>query len=141
MSLDNKNPLCTSLNCGKCISCLPGTPWLMDPGASKHFTMKMDDFSSYESIPASNRNKVITTNGETFIEGKGTMFIQHNVERNSQRPEQQIMCLSPVYFISGLSSQLMSMGEFLHSGLKVQYKVGSGGCLIPHMSEYNDCVQ
>jgi len=30
------------------------------------------------------------------------------------------MHLSPVYFISGLSSQLMSMGEFLHSGLEVQ---------------------
>ena len=30
------------------------------------------------------------------------------------------MCLSPVYYIPGLSSQLMSMGEFLHSGLEVQ---------------------
>jgi len=88
MSLDNKNPLCTSLNCGKCNSCLPSAPWLMDSGTSKHFTMKMDDFSSYESIPASNKNKVITTNGETFIEEKGTVFIQHNVERNSQRPKQ-----------------------------------------------------
>jgi len=46
----------------------------MDSGASKHFTMNMDDFSSYESIPASNKNKVITTNGKTFIEGKGTVF-------------------------------------------------------------------
>jgi len=50
--------------------------------------MKMDDFSSYKSIPASNKNKVITTNDETFIEGKGTVFIQHSVERNSQAPEQ-----------------------------------------------------
>jgi len=33
--------------------------------------------------------------------------------------KQQTMCLSPVYYIPGLSSQLMSMGEFLHSGLKV----------------------
>jgi len=30
------------------------------------------------------------------------------------------MGLSPIYFISGLSSQLMSMGEFLHSGLEFQ---------------------
>jgi len=81
MSQENKNPLCTSLNCGKCNSCLPGTPWLMDSGTSKHFTMNMDDFSSYKSIPASNKNKVITTNGETFIEGKGTVFLQHNVEK------------------------------------------------------------
>jgi len=29
------------------------------------------------------------------------------------------MCLSPIYYMSGLSSQLMSMGEFLHSGLEV----------------------
>ena len=36
MSQENKNPLCTSLNCGKCNSCLPGTPWLMDSDTSKH---------------------------------------------------------------------------------------------------------
>jgi len=119
MSQENKNCLCTSLNCGKCNSCSPSTPWLMDSGASKHFTMNMDDFSSYESIPASNKNKVITTNGKTFIEGKGTVFLQHNVERNGQVIEQWTTHLSPIYFISGLSSQLMSMGEFLHSGLKV----------------------
>jgi len=45
MSLDNKNPLCTSLNCGKCNSCLPSAPWLMDSGTSKHFSVNMDDFS------------------------------------------------------------------------------------------------
>jgi len=140
MSLDNKNPLCTSLNCGKCNSCLPGTPWLMDSGASKHFTMKMDDFSSYESIPANNKNKVITTNGETFIEGKGTMFIQHNVERNSQRPEQQIMCLSPIYFISGLSSWLRSMGEFLHSGLKVWGSAKSLELIKKHDKAVMQCL-
>jgi len=49
---------------------------------SKHFTMNLDEFSLYESIPANNKNKVITANGETFIEGKGTVFLQHNVERN-----------------------------------------------------------
>jgi len=81
MSQENKNPLCTSLNCRKCNSCSPSAPWLMDSGASKHFTMNMDDFSSYESIPARNKNKVITANGKTFIEGKGTVFLQHNVEK------------------------------------------------------------
>jgi len=45
--------------------------------------MNMDEFSSYESIPTNSTNKVITTNGETFIEGKGTMFLKHKVERNS----------------------------------------------------------
>jgi len=82
MSQENKTPLCTSLNCGKCNSCSPGAPWLMDSGASKHFTMNLDESSSYKSIPASNKNKVITANGKTFIEGKGTVFLQHNVERN-----------------------------------------------------------
>jgi len=82
MSWENKNPLCTSLNCGKCNSYLPGAPWLMDYGASKHFTMNMDEFSSYESIPANSKNKVITANGETFIEGKGTVFLKHEVERD-----------------------------------------------------------
>jgi len=83
MSQKNKIPLYTSLNCGKCNSCLSGAPWLMDSGASKHFTMNLDEFSSYELIPANNKNKVITANEETFIEGKGTVFLQHNVKRNS----------------------------------------------------------
>jgi len=76
----------------------------MDSGASKHFTMNMSEFSSYESIPANSKNKVITTNGETFIEGKGTVFLKHEVERNSQVIEQRTMHLSPVYYIPGLSS-------------------------------------
>jgi len=101
MSQENKTPLCTSLNCG---SCSPSTPWLMDSGTSKHFTTNLDEFSLYESIPANNKNKVITANGKTFIEGKGTVFLQHNVERNGQVIEQQTMCLSPIYYILGLSS-------------------------------------
>ena len=48
------------------------------------------------------------------------MFLQHNVKRNGQVIEQQTTHLSPVYYIPGLSSRLMSMGEFLHSGLEVQ---------------------
>jgi len=119
MSQENKIPLCMSLNCGKCNSCLPGTPWLMDSGTSKHFTMNLDEFSSYESISANNKNKVIIANGKTFIEEKGTVFLQHNVERNGQVIKQQTTHLSPIYYIPGLSSQLMSMGEFLHSGIKV----------------------
>jgi len=98
MSQENKISSCMSLNCGKCNSCSPSTPWLMDSGTSKHFTMNLDEFSSYESILANNKNKVITANGETFIEGKGTVFLQHNVERNSQVIEQWTTCLSPIYY-------------------------------------------
>jgi len=112
----------------------------MDSGTSKHFTMKMDDFSSYKSIPASNKNKVITANGKTFIEGKGTVFIQHNVERNSCRPKQQITCLSPIYFISGLSSWLMSMGEFLHSVLEVQGSTESLELIKKHDKVVMQCL-
>jgi len=103
MSQENKIPLCMSLNCGKCNSCSPSAPWLMDSGASKHFTMNLNEFL-YESIPANNKNKVITANGEIFIEGKGTVFLQHNTERNGQVIEQWTTCLSPVYYIPELSS-------------------------------------
>ena len=82
MSQENEISSCTSMNCGKCNSHSPSAPWLMDSGTSKHFTMNLDEFSSYESIPANNKNKVITTNGKTFIEGKGTVLLQHIVERN-----------------------------------------------------------
>jgi len=59
----------------------------------------MSEFSSYESIPANSKNKVITANGETFIEGKGTVFLKHEVERNGRVIEQRTTRLSPVYYI------------------------------------------
>jgi len=105
------------------------------------FHHEMDDFSLCKSIPASNKNKVITANGETFIEGKGTVFIQHNMERNGQAPEQWMMCiLSPIYFISWLSSQLMSMGEFLHSGLEVWGSTKSLELIEKHDKPVMQCL-
>jgi len=99
---------------------LPSTPWLMDSGASKHFTMNMSEFSSYESIPANSKNKVITTNGETFIEGKGTVFLKHKVEKRRSKYLNATTHLSLHLLHLWIISRLMSMGEFLHSGLEVR---------------------
>jgi len=55
-----------------------------------------------------------------LLREKALWFLKHEVERNGQVIEQRTTHLSPVYYIPGLSSWLMSMGEFLHSGLEVQ---------------------
>jgi len=74
MSQENKNPLCTSLNCGKCNSYLPSAPWLMDSGASKHFTMNLDEFSSYESIPANSKKKLLPLMVRPLLREKAQCF-------------------------------------------------------------------
>jgi len=75
MSQENLNPLCTSLNCGKCNSCLPGAPWLMDSGASKHFTMNMSEFSFYESIPANSKIRLLPQTARPLLREKAPCFL------------------------------------------------------------------
>jgi len=74
MSQENKIPLCTSLNCGKCNSCSPGAPWLMDSGASKHFTMNLDEFSLYESIPANSKIRLLLPMARPLLREKAQCF-------------------------------------------------------------------
>jgi len=50
------------------------------------------------------------------------------------------MRLSPIYFISGLSSQLMPMGEFLHSGLEVQGSAESLELIKKHDTPVMQCL-
>jgi len=47
-----------------------------------------------------------------LLKEKALCFLKHEVERNGRVIEQRTTRLSPVYYIPGLSSRLMSMGEF-----------------------------
>lgn len=88
--------------------------WLLDSGASLHFTNNMDDFVEYE--PIDDQMAVATANGVAFIKGQGTVIL------NCANPQGDAATvrISPVYYIPELTARLLSLGTFLQNGLTVR---------------------
>jgi len=79
--------------------------WLIDSGASAHFTYDIRDFVDYEELKE--EVFVTTANSRAQVIGKGTIIIVLSTE--------DIIRISPVYYISTLISQLLSMGTFFRT--------------------------
>ena len=79
--------------------------WMLNSGASRHFTNSINDFIDYEAIIPS---PVATANEQTQMTGKGTVIFI--VDGRALR-------ISPVYHILDLNTRLLSLGQFLQSGL------------------------
>ena len=89
--------------------------WMMDSGASAHFTFDINDFIEYEPFGKNDRPAVNTAKHTVYVEGKGTVLITH--EENGDEVTTR---LSPVLLIKGLHVRLLSMGVFLQQGLLVR---------------------
>jgi hypothetical protein len=75
--------------------------WMLDSGASQHFTFDLNDLVDYEAIePIPLRT---ATNFTTII-GKGTVILY--ISKRAVR-------LNPVYFVPDISHRLLSLGQFL----------------------------
>lgn len=87
--------------------------WLLDSGASMHFTYSLDDFMEYtqleEPIPVS------TANSSTMVMGFGTIILNC-----PDATGQSTVRITPVFYIPDLTSRLLSLGEFLRNGLSVR---------------------
>ena len=81
--------------------------WMLDSGASCHFTNNISDFVDYEENVGPER-VVRTANGSTSIIGKGTVIFTVNNEQ---------IRLYPVFYIPDLNDRLLSLGQFHRSGL------------------------
>ena len=79
--------------------------WMLDSGASQHFTFDINNYVDYETMA---EVLVRTANSFTKIIGKGTVII--TVDGKTVR-------INPVYHIPDLSYRLLSLGQFLRSGL------------------------
>ena len=82
--------------------------WLLDSGASAHFTFDINDFIKYTLFKKKERTAVSMAAHTVYVEGKGTILITHweNGEKVTTR-------LDPILFIPGLHVRLLSMGKFL----------------------------
>ena len=61
------------------------------------------------------------------ITGKGSVILEHNFD-DPMQPNGKFIRISPVYYIKGLSIQLLSLGTFLHDGCYVK---GLGQGILP----------
>jgi transposase InsO family protein len=133
-SVQNRN-ICS---CSKQCEC-ETTPqeWMIDSGASLHFTGKIEDF--VEVSPVEERLGVKTANSEAFIEGKGTIIL---ALKSGER-----IRIYPVYYVPTLTCRLLSLGTFLNEGLKcagtnrsIQVLKGSTPFLTFHPRRENDSI-
>jgi hypothetical protein len=92
-----------------------GTLWLLDSGASLHFTHDFNNFIEYETANPADRMPVRTVLDIVHIEGKGTVLLEHKVNNKLVQTR-----LYPVHYIPKISTRFISMGQFLNNGLSVK---------------------
>jgi len=96
----NKLP---SLNMGD--ENLTEAEWMLDSGASEHFTGDINDFVEFETLaPIAVQTATETTN----IIGRGSVILQI---------KNKVLRIYPVYYIPELTTRLFSLGQFLQAGL------------------------
>jgi transposase InsO family protein len=88
------------------------TMWLLDSGASVHFTYDRSDFIEY--TPTSDRQPVKTAANTIYIEGKGTVLLRHRLNNKLVTTR-----VHPVFYIPTMGTRLLSLGEFLQQGMRV----------------------
>ena len=92
-----------------------GTLWLLDSGASSHFTHDLNNFIEYKKLPPHERILVNTTANKIYVEGEGAVLLKHY-----QGDKLVTTRLSKVLHIPEITTRLLSMGKFLQQGLRVQ---------------------
>ena len=85
--------------------------WILDSGASLHFTGDMNDFIEYAPLEKNiTANTATSTN--TQIIGKGTVMM-------AVEGSEHMVRIAPVFYVPDLSMRLLSLGVFLRGGLQL----------------------
>ena len=124
MSMYSANAICFhEVHDAQCVKCkgkkangseLQGAFWLLDSGASRHFTGNRDNFADYQALDYKLYAK--TANSKAEIVGVGTVLLR-TVNRNG---EEVIVTLTQVLHMPSANACLISMGEFLMSGYSIR---------------------
>ncbi len=92
------------------------TFWMLDSGASQHFTFSPDDYVEYTAQPQGDSTRVHTANGVTYALGSGTVRIRYLTVDG----QDHTITVSPVLYLPQLTSRLLSTGQFLSQGMSVK---------------------
>jgi Integrase core domain len=85
--------------------------WIMDSGASLHFTNSLNNFAEYT---IGEYGHAITATTVVKITAVGTVLLAHNIRGQDKT---QITRVYPVYYFEGLKTRLLLMGTLLQNGL------------------------
>jgi hypothetical protein len=92
--------------------------WILDSGASAHFTPYLSDFTTINKKNFGNV-RMAGKNALLAIKGKGTVLIQHKIhDSRTGTCKMSITSLEPVFFVPGMNDQLMSSRQLLQTGLQ-----------------------
>jgi len=119
----SKAYICSCSNNACCAGCkgkmvngseLSGAFWLLDSGASHHFTGDIGDFASYNELKRVQYAKM--ANGVALIAGIGTVLLWC-LDHNSG--DERVITLTQVLHMPGATAHLISMGEMLQCNYRV----------------------
>jgi hypothetical protein len=91
-----------------------GTLWLLDSGASSHFTQEINDFIEYCTPLPHERIPVNTASNKIYVVGEGSVLLKHYLG-----DKLVTTCLTKVLHIPDITARLLSMGKFLQQGLRI----------------------
>jgi len=119
--------LATNIHCGfvsHCADCKNNSKsnfieWIVDSGASVHFTDNKVDFSDLTFFDEKNHPQAQTANGTAAIHGHGTVFVKTWVDTTIPKTV-TISCLSPVFYMPGMGIRLLSMGLLLKGNMQIK---------------------
>ena len=81
-------------------------PWVVDSGASVHFTGDKSNFSELKLFTENERPLAQTVNGAAVIHGSGTVFIKTYVDNTPNKMMTTISCLSLVFYMPGVGTSV-----------------------------------
>ena len=93
---------------------ISGAFWLLDSGASCHFTGDLGDFASYQALKHKHYAK--TANGVAEIAGI-VMVLLRCLDHNTG--DEKVVKLTQVLHMPGTSARLISMGEMISRNYRV----------------------
>jgi len=93
--------------------------WIVDSGASVHFTDNKADFSDLRFFDEKNWPQAQTANGTTAIHSHITVFMKTWVDSTNPKMV-TISCPSPVFYMPGMRICLLSMGLLLKGNMQIK---------------------
>jgi len=93
--------------------------WIVDSGASFHFTGDKSDFSDFNLFPEKDQPKAQTANGVATILGHGTVFVRTWIDHPT-KPTTTINRLHLVFYMENIGVRLLSMGQILKGNMHIK---------------------
>ena len=108
-----RNEIHYFMHFSNCVNCSnnENKPWILDSGASLHFTHEISDFSYYRPLTTGHFVQTAAKGKTLQILGVGTVIISHLINE-----KKELKIIRPVFYIPDMDTRLLSMGTFLSQG-------------------------